>query len=115
MTTLVDYGAKVPLCVDVIVEGCHGCTVEGYALSYPDCASLMDVALLAEPFRRPDGTIDRTADDVGEVLGWISLFAPGVGEVGKYLRTNLLYLSNYLGYAGLAGTLLYAINIEKDD
>jgi hypothetical protein len=51
------------------VEGCHGCTVEGYALSYPDNASLMDVALIAEPFRRPDGAIDRTADDVGEVLG----------------------------------------------
>ncbi len=65
----VDYGCKIPLCVDVIVEGCHGCTVEGYARSYPDNASLMDVALIAEPFRRPDGTIDRTADDVGEVLG----------------------------------------------
>jgi len=68
MTSPVDYGAKVPLCADIIVAGCHCCTVEGYALSEADIGNLMDVALIAEPIRRADGSIDHTYDDVGEVL-----------------------------------------------
>jgi len=64
----VDYRVKVPLCVDVIVAGCHGCTVEGYALSDSDSGDLMSVALIAEPIRRADQSIDHTYDDVGDVL-----------------------------------------------
>ena len=65
---LVDYRVKVPLCVDVIVDGCHSCTVEGYALSESDSGDLMNVALIAEPIRRADQSIDHTYDDVGDVI-----------------------------------------------
>lgn len=67
MSSRPDYGVKLPLAADVIIEGCHGCTVEGYALSDPENGDLMDVALIAEPRRDVYGR-KLPIDDVGVVL-----------------------------------------------
>ena len=67
MSSPVDYGVKVRLTAIVVVNGCHGCDVEGYVLSEPDFPWLMDVTLIAEPMRDKDGNII-PSDDVGEIV-----------------------------------------------
>ena len=67
MSNPIDYGIKIRLTAIVVVNGCHGCDVEGYLLSEPEVPLLMDVCLIAEPLRDKDGSII-PADDVGEIV-----------------------------------------------
>lgn len=64
---LIDYGVKIRLTVDMVIGGCHGGTVEGYALSQDDGPDLLAVCLVAEPLRDEKGNI-LPVDDVGQEL-----------------------------------------------
>jgi len=64
---LIDYGVKIRLVVDMVIGGCHGGTVEGYALSQDDGPELLAVTLIAEPLRDAKGNI-LPVDDVGQEL-----------------------------------------------
>jgi hypothetical protein len=64
---LIDYGVKVRLVVDMVIGGCHGGTVEGYALSHDDSPDLLAVTLIAEPLRDEKGHV-LPVDDVGQEL-----------------------------------------------